>query len=1049
MKINSELKLLMDYTIHPEYKDIFEIEIEKRIRQMGKVKPSYKQIYEDAEMATKHYIQKRIQIQEAMKKPKKEKILTWNPNLIAYHANKKKAQRKQQDREVRKAMIEMNVNLEEVIQIKNIKVNNHMEKNIITTVINVKDYPLTENSVKVIGDFVWNQLQKVIAGINQNNYPGGFNTGVMLYLRDPDSEKSASFGLKNPTRNDVNILLAKKSGNQYNTALYILYLSYITILIAKLPNNGGCRNGKSVVNKLKVSSTKLIKLQCLKSTNNNCLIQCFIKGCTLKGNQVKADIVRQKVGLPLNTKIHLSDIPKISDYFQKGYILINQNYDIIGQKKYKDPTDYLLLYLKDEHYYLAEVIETLEKCPICGDQNIKTKTHKCNLKQTSFYQKQKCKKHNMVSVRNIEKPKINYDDVIHFDLETFQPTTHHEPYACGWYNKEYKVKYGKDCIDTFIADISKMEKKIISAYNGSGFDFFMLIRKITDMGITVEDIILTNGKVMTFKFGNENRIFDLYLFINSSLDKACKDFKIKNAKSSFDHTKIKTWDDVDKHEKEVLPYLKLDVLGLKELFETFSDMIYEMKHINITNYVTLSHMAYEIWASMLTNVVEIPNNLEKYDFIKQGTYGGRCYPMQKRFKSKHYDDVVNKNMTYKQLLETGDFIFNADATSLYPASMKGTEHLQISYPTGNSRWSNNPNEEWKNGKIGFYKITFCPPKDIRTPILPRKINLGIRWSLEDGVGVYTSVDIQNSIDAGYKVEFIEKCLVWDSSSDVFGQYIEEFYKLKEDAEREGNNVKRSIAKLMMNALYGKTLQKAIFNKTAIVNNIFEFNNFLIDKNTENFNWIVLSDNKMLLSGEVKDEIKGSQITKPCQLGAFVTANSRKLMLFYIKAIDPTLKSMPFTYTDTDSLHIHGYAYIKLKELGYIKPKASSALGYLCSDIDDEGIIIKEKNLAPKTYNYEYINDRDEVYIKDTAVMKCKGIPKRCLKSDYYESEVPTEVQFNGLKKKHKTLTKNDVKQGVQHFSIVNSEQTRTFNKSEWQGMIFKENSWYPFGFIFN
>ena len=60
---------------------------------------------------------------------------------------------------------------------------------------------------------------------------------------------------------------------------------------------------------------------------------------------------------------------------------------------------------------------------------------------------------------------------------------------------------------------------------------------------------------------------------------------------------------------------------------------------------------------------------------------------------------------------------------------------------------------------------------------------------------------------------------------------------------------------------------------------------------------------MIVSGEVKDEIKGAHITKPCQLGAFVTAYSRRLMLFYMKAIDGTLKRLPFTYTDTDSLHI--------------------------------------------------------------------------------------------------------------------------------------------------
>ncbi len=69
----------------------------------------------------------------------------------------------------------------------------------------------------------------------------------------------------------------------------------------------------------------------------------------------------------------------------------------------------------------------------------------------------------------------------------------------------------------------------------------------------------------------------------------------------------------------------------------------------------------------------------------------------------------------------------------------------------------------------------------------------------------------------------------------------------------------------------------------------------------------------------------------------------------MKAIDPTLKSMIFTYTDTDSLHILGKDAQKLEELGYIKSKHESKLGYLCADINDEGIITKEINLAPKTY----------------------------------------------------------------------------------------------------
>ena len=40
-------------------------------------------------------------------------------------------------------------------------------------------------------------------------------------------------------------------------------------------------------------------------------------------------------------------------------------------------------------------------------------------------------------------------------------------------------------------------------------------------------------------------------------------------------------------------------------------------------------------------------------------------------------------------------------------------------------------------------------------------------------------------------------------------------------------------------------------------------------------------------------------------------------------------------------------------------------------------------------------------------MKCKGIPKKCLRSEYYDAEAPVEVEFDGLKRKHKSLTKDD------------------------------------------
>jgi hypothetical protein len=143
------------------------------------------------------------------------------------------------------------------------------------------------------------------------------------------------------------------------------------------------------------------------------------------------------------------------------------------------------------------------------------------------------------------------------------------------------------------------------------------------------------------------------------------------------------------------------------------------------------------------------------------------------------------------------------------------------------------------------------------------------------------------------------------------------------------------------------------------------------------------------------------------------------------------------------MHMSGENYKKLLALGYIKNKAEAKLGFLCSDIKGEGIITNEINIAPKTYMYEYINNNGDIKEDESAVMKCKGIPKAVLKYALYKEGLTEELSFDSLKKKHKTLTNADVEKGVGHFSIVNCSQKRTFNKSSWAGMTYIDGEWYP------
>ena len=64
---------------------------------------------------------------------------------------------------------------------------------------------------------------------------------------------------------------------------------------------------------------------------------------------------------------------------------------------------------------------------------------------------------------------------------------------------------------------------------------------------------------------------------------------------------------------------------------------------------------------------------------------------------------------------------------------------------------------------------------------------------------------------------------------------------------------------------------------------------------------------------------------------------------------------------------------------------------LCFNIDNEGIIIYENNLAPKTYIYEYIDNQNNVYNKNKSTMKAKGIPKYDKSSPLFSNG---ELQFD-------------------------------------------------------
>ena len=804
---------------------------------------------------------------------------------------------------------------------------------------------------------------------------------------------------------------------------------------------------------------KMMKLKIIdpKSKNNNCGISCLLRGLDINGNKVKPNLIRKKYNIELNIPINcelLGDIANLE--FNINLIIINP----LGKELLNTNTEYsksLYLLLEDHHYSLIDFneIKQYKICNHCGEKTLNTNTsHKCKSNRIEYNQTQIKKimlplKDNRYN-KKIFKSKINYDnDILYFDFETVQANNVFDVYAVGFINNGiYQYYYGKDSLSLFVDYlIQNVKDKQLCAFNGGRFDNILLFKELINRNITMSNYIKNNGRLLQYSFNN-NKMFDLYNHIGTSLKDACKNYCISQDKSKkeFDHSLMNNWNDVEYYRNDVIPYLHMDLVSMKELFRILNDEVYELQGVNITDYLTTSSMSFDCWRREIYEMnktrddkimIEIPNK-NKYDIIKKAVYGGRVCCYQKKYINKKYDELDNK-LIYSDVANSNDYIFNADVNSLYPASMAGCDIVSVAYPIGESRMNNNGELEFNNGKYGFYDIEYIPPL-LNYPVLPRRLlDGGISWDLIPSSGTYTNIDIKDAISVGYKIKFLGNCLVYDqTNSDIFKSYVQRYYNIKKDEDNKPeqfrNNARRNLCKLMMNALYGKTLQKANFENDTVVHSLKDVYNFL---NTyELTEWTFLDNDKMILKGIVK--IEDEAINKPMQLGAFVLSYSRRIMLNYNKILDPSLTKIVATYSDTDSLHVTAEYYKKLYDLGLIK----SELGYMSNDIKNDGLIIQEINLGSKMYMYKYINKSNQI----CTTMKTKGLPTRNLKEEFFNNESGIITISNSFKKVFETLNKKDVVNDIGMYTIRKIDITRSFNSNPWTGRVLDGNVYLPHGY---
>lgn len=850
--------------------------------------------------------------------------------------------------------------------------------------------------------------------------------------------------------------------------LQIMY-SQIRLFVVAKPS-GSCNKGKKDGSK-QIGEFHITDRP---SKDNNCF---FVSARELFGvervGNIWANNIRSAFGLKDNDPISSNNAIKLLDGFAPTKNWRVWSFDLpLGKHDHVvDETQPVHEIRLDADHWTKCEYNPQKKCADCGREFYGK--HKCNRKRVAYYQAKVRKYGNpddapkFLLPRKEREPNNKDNYLIHFDIETMPDENRiHQPYAVDYaFRDTYGGHRGSGCMKKFIEDAMKIageepeETFYLNAYNGAKFDVYPLFRELLDMKIPVGHFVVNCGAIIILEFANI-KVFDMYKHCQGDLRTNLINAKCNVLKGDIDHDKIASYGSYDKipdeMKRDIDVYLKADVLGLKELYEKVNKVVYEKYGLNMTSAISTSQLTFMVWTRTLgDSMIQLPTMDQEKDF-REAVLGARCYKTRHSYESKDYRDYIAGTAKFEDVKDYNAFI---DVVSLYPASM-----AHNNYPIGPCLKMTV--EEAKEIKMevlpmGIYNIDYianrnilhapCGVKDPKTKSLT--------WNLEDKQNIFrTSVDIENMIKRGYKVK-INHGWYWKETAPIFKEYIEELYKVKDKATKDSPEY--TLAKLWMNGLYGKMIQRPIYEKTEIITTNAQYWSFwgsheLTDiTEIDSERWSVSG-----VSRQGKEQKKC--ITKPTQLGAFILAYSRRIMMDYMTESNPDDKPEDdWQYTDTDSFCVPARCAQRIKRYN------GGTLGDIDDDCGHGAKVLKAVYIAPKLYEIWYalppgskmkggkVAEDHKVYRKFAA----KGLEKRDLTSEKFEvmalGGVVTTTKAFTFKKIG--LNRNSKQEHIPQFSVVMAKSghsdietkalTREANKSSWSGRHFIGNGSVPHGHI--
>ena len=500
-------------------------------------------------------------------------------------------------------------------------------------------------------------------------------------------------------------------------------------------------------------------------------------------------------------------------------------------------------------------------------------------------------------------------------------------------------------MDSFIKCISSLGEVDVYFHNLS-FDGEFILWWLLENGYryteeldsdrTFRSIIDETGSIYSitihFNTNNETTLKCSYKLFPKSISDIGKLVGIEKLNETHNYDEIKNYHSVKELTEEEIKYITNDVRIMVELIRYLQE--------KGVKGITMSSSAYKNWQQdkyMLShNEMKKDSNEEIVEIVRK-SYRGGITKVNPKYAGQEFNDVIS-----------------FDVNSLYPSVMYDNP-----MPIGEGKIYKSVDEGRKDNRHLFIIVAFVQYAKVRTGMHAfignnSGFSYARKYSYDDVLEnkmVYLWLDEFNLFELVYDAQYtIHKVVGWKKANNVFKDYIDRWYEVKKNAR---NDVERSLAKLMLNSLYGKFGM----NDSRITKIPVEIDDKIIYHTMEN--------NTTYYYKEV---------------ASYITSKARcKLASFMNRCGDN------FLYCDTDSVYYIGHEIPELfkdvvdaKKLGYWKY---------------EGHYTRFKALKAKCY----LKQLDD----GTIERKIAGCPKECAELINFDNFAPKLKLSNAKRCKKK------------------------------------------------